>query len=601
MAKLLEIPTFLPNKSVVLNAPEEFLLPNYSAGESRNMEFYNSLLQGRLGLAKFDTKVLDGPILLMDQFWKFTGSWYFMICTTKDILKYDFANLRYDYLTPLLIGTGTNSITIGTGASAYIVIGTGVNFTTEGIKAGDYIKIGTGATHTGSTWYQVSTKDSATQLTLTTAATACSGSQYVIRKTFAGSQSDMWCAATYVDASLGDVWIATNGVDTPVRYTGTGQVQALTNLPSGFTSARYVDEYKDRLIFAWTVEGGNQPQRIRWSAVADCEGVGAWDDLDFMDFIEDGYWITGIVKFQDYLIIPRERDAIVFRWVGGNYTFDYEKSSSFAGCWAARSLVPLENALYYYGPDNKFHSWNLLSDTVISESIYPYTQQFDPNLEAEIFGWQAETKNEIRWFVPYTNVSYNNACIVYNYEEDIIQIWEYQKEQACCSIGEYVNTTDLYVDDILWADLYVDESDGFWDARDFLSGAPIIVYGGYDGIIRNADKGYDDDGTAYSRIFESIRNNFKLPQMTKRLWKQQHWLESDISGSVTVSLKLDDKVALESTTKTISLINAARDIIKEKITWNKHAENFKTRIEATNHFAMLGFINFLFPKGKTSR
>ncbi len=598
MAKLLEVPTFLPNKSIILNKPEEFLLPNFSGEDSRNMEFYNELLQGRLGLTKFDTKVLDGPVMLQDQFWKFTGSWYFMICTTKDILKYDFSNSRYDFLTPLLIGTGTNSITIGTGASALIVIGTGVNFTTEGIKAGDFIKIGTGSTHTGATWYQVASKDSATQLTLTSAATACTASQYVIRKTFAGTQADMWSAVTYVDATLGDIWIAVNGVDKPVRYTGTGQVQALANLPTGFVSARYVDEYKDRLVFAWTVEGGNQPQRIRWSAVANCE---SYNDLDFMDFIEDGYWITGTVKFQDYLVIPRERDAIVFRYVGGNYTFDYEKSSSFAGCWAARSLIALTSALYYYGPDNKFHSWNLLSDKIISESIYPYTQYFDPNLEAEIFGWEIETKNEIRWFVPYTDVSYNNACIVYNYEEDIIQIWEYQKAQACCSIGEYLNMTDLYVDDALWAELYVDEQDGFWDAREFLDGAPNIVYGGYDGIIRNADKGYDDDGTAYTRTFASVRNNFKMPQMNKRLHKQQHWLEASIAGNVTVSLKKDDSNSYESDTKTISLINVNRDIIKKEITWNKSGENFITKIEATNHFAMLGFINFVFPKGKTYR
>lgn len=599
MAKLLEIPTFLPNKSIILNKPEEFLQPNFSSAESRNMEFYNELLQGRLGLDKFDAKVLDGPVMLIDQFWKFTGSWYLMICTTKDILKYDFTNLRYDYLTPLYQGTGVNTISIDTSVSAYIVLGTGagIDFSAN-LKAGDYIKIGTGATHSGSTWYEIASVDSATQLTLSTPAAHCTDSNFVARKIFAGTQADIWTAVTYVDAVLGDVWIATNGVDTPIRYTGNGQAQALANLASGFTTARYVDEYKDRLIFAWTVEGGNQPQRLRWSAVANCE---SWDDSDFMDFIEDGYWITGLVKFQDYLIVPRERDAIVFRWVGGNYTFDYEKSSSFAGCWAPRSLIPLESSLYYYGPDNKFHSWNLLSDTIISENIFPYTLEFDPNLEAEIFGWQVEPKNEIRWFVPYTNVSYNNACIVYNYEEDILHIWEYKATQACCSIGEYVNTTDLYVDDPLWADLYVDESEGFWDARDFLSGAPILIYGGYDGIIRNADKGIDDDGTAYNRIFSSTRNNYKLPQMNKRLWKQQHWLNSELSGSVTVSLKLDDKVALEAETKTISLINAAKDIIKENITWDKHAENFKTRIEATNHFAMLGYLNFLFPKGKTYR
>lgn len=594
MAKLLEIPTFLPNKGIVLDKPEEFLLPNFSSGDSRNMEFYNELLQGRLGLTKFDDTELSGPVLLIDQFWKFIGTWYLMICTTKDIYKYNFSEKRYDILTPLY---QTGTITIGTGASAYIVIGTGTTWLTN-LKAGDFIKIGTGSVHTGSTWYEIDSVDSNTQLTLVSAASACTDSGYVARKTFSGVQADAWSAVTFVDKNLGDVWIATNGVDTPVRYTGTGQVQALTGLASGFTTAKFVDEYKDRLVFAWCIEGGNQPQRLRWSAVANCED---WEDVDFMDFIEDGYWITGLLKFQDYLIVPRERDAIVFRWVGGNYTFDYEKSSSFAGCWAPRSLVALESQLLYYGPDNKFHSWNLLSDKIISANIFFYTKDFDPNIEAEITGWQVEYHNEVRWFVPYTNVDQHNACIVYNYEEDILQIWEYQAADACCSIGEYLNNTDLYVDDDLWAEEYVDEHDGFWDSREFLSGSPIIIYGGYDGIIRNADKSYLDDGKVYSRIFESTRMNFKLPQHVKRLWKQQHWLKSDISGNVTVSLKKDDNLYFDTTAKTISLVNTTRDIIKENLTWNKHAENFKTRIEATNHFAMLGWINFLFPKGKTYR
>jgi hypothetical protein len=162
---LKEIPTFLPNKSIILNKPEEFLKNQFSSDGSRNMEFYEEELRGRLGLLKFDTTALSGPVLLMDQFWKYDGTWSFLICTTKDIYEYDFTNSVYDILTPLLIGTGVNSISIGTGASAYIVIGTGVNFTTEGIKAGDFIKIGTGSVNQEATWYEVATKDSATQLT----------------------------------------------------------------------------------------------------------------------------------------------------------------------------------------------------------------------------------------------------------------------------------------------------------------------------------------------------------------------------------------------------------------------------------------------------
>jgi hypothetical protein len=598
MSALKEIPTFLPNKSIILNKPEEFLKNQYSSDQSRNMEFYNEELRGRLGLLKFDTTALSGPVLLQDQFWKYDGTWSFIIATTKDIYKYDFNALSFEILTPLVIGTGVNSITIGTGAAAYIVIGTGGSFVTQGIKAGDFIKIGTGNVNAEATWYEVASRDSSIQLTLTTPAAACSASQFVIRKCFTGATSDQWHAVTFQDSILGETWIATNGVDTPIRYLGSGQVQSLSNLPTGFVSAKYVDVFKDRVIFLHTIESGAQPQRERWSAVANCE---SWDDLDLLDFIESGYWITGSLVWNGYHIVFRERDALVGRWVGGTAIFSYEGNSSCSGVWAANSIVSTVNKIFYYGPDNKFHSWNLITEEDISEIINPYVVNFDPNLESQIFGYQFEAKSQMRWFVPYGNPTYHNAVIVWDYANENLYIWEYEQPQALCSIGEYLNSTDIYVDDSIWGELYVDEQDGFWDDRTFLSGAPIMLYGGFDGILRKADIGFNDDGVDYNRVFESVRNNYKMANMTKRLWKQQHWLLTDISGSVTISLKTDDNKTWKTDTKSISLIDSTRDIIKKNITWDKHAENFKTRIEATNHFSMLGWIDYIFAKGNTNR
>ena len=595
MSKLIGINTFLPNKGIVLNSPEEFLKNNYSSGDSRNMEFFEQFLQGRLGLTKFSNTMLSGPVLLIDQFWKFNGTWHLMICTTKDIYSYDFTNLRFDILTPVYT---TGTITIAAGTPTIVTGAGGANFTTAAIKAGDFIKIGSGSVHTGSTWYQVLTKDSDTQLTLTTSAATCAGSAYVIRKIFNGASTNFWDSVTYQDAILGDVWVATNGIDTPIRYTGTGQVQALTGLPAGFTTCRYVDEFKDRLILAWTVEGANQPQRVRASAVANCESYAA---LDFWDLMEGGFWITGTTRFDNYLIIMRERDAEIGRWVGGDSIFDFEPASSCMGAWASQSIVEAGDYIYYYGPDNKFHRWNLLRDEVISEEIFPWTKDFDPNLEQYVFGWMMEGKNQIRWFVPHSSSTYNNACIVYDFAENVLHIWEYENTQACCSMGEYIRNSDLYADDVIWGEYYADTTTGFADDRTLLDGAPIPVYGGYDGYIRIADSGYNDDTGEYTRVFESVRQNFKLPTEIKRLKQQQHWLNSELAGNITLKLKKDDSNSWETDTKTISLIDGARDIIKKNITWNKAAQNFKLRIEASNHFAMLGYISSVFSKGKTIR
>lgn len=607
MSTLKIIPTALPNKGIVLNKPEEFLKNNFSTADSRNMEFHDELLQGRLGLTKFDSTELSGPVLLVDQFWTFAGTWYLLFATTKDIYSYNFAvgtgtASYFDILTPVYT-TGSISVD-GTGASPTVVLGSGIetDFDGNGIKAGDFLKVGTGTPTTNDTWYEVATVTAGTgtsaELTLTAAGPSVFDSQFTIRKCFSGTSTDFWQSRTFIDSNLGDTWIATNGVDMPIRWTGTGQIVILGTGSSGITAAKFVEVYKDRVIFLWTVESANQPQRIRWSAVADCE---TWDSGDFKDFMDDGYWITGTSLMADYHVIFRERDAYLGRYVGGDYTFDHDKSSSCAGLWASNSLVVLERDAYYYGPDNKFHHWNLLTDEAISEEILPRTKDYDPNLEQYIYGWNVESRNQIRWMAPYSDTSYNNEMVVYDYSQGTLYLWEYEQEQALCCIGEYLNTEDLYVDYDPWDDYYVDEQDGFWDTRLFLDNAPVLVYGGYDGYIRNADTGYDDDGTAYTRVFESIRENYKLPYNKKRLWKQQFWFNSEVDGNVTIKLKKDDSNTFVSTTKTISLIDTTRDIIKKNISWDKEAQNFKTRVEATNHFAMLGYLNFIFKKGTTYR
>jgi hypothetical protein len=599
MSKLQILPVALPNKGISLDKPEEFLKNQYSTGDSRNMEFYNQLLQSRLGLTKFDTEVLSGPIMLIDQFWKFEGTWFLMVATTKDIYSYDFTNTIFNILTPVY---NTGLIKVGTGAAADIVYGIGsVDFDGNGVDPGDFIKLGTGSATTADTWYEVSTVTAGTgpaaELHLTAAGPVTASSQFTVRKCFNGTSKDFWKARTFIDKNLGDTWCAVNGVDTPIYYTGTGQVVPFPTLPTGFTTAKFIEVWKDRLIFLWTVEGGqNQPQRERWSDVAD---LTTYSDLDFHDFMDDGYWITGTGVMASSHIVFRERDAQIGSYIGGDYTFDYNKSSSCAGVWGLNSLVLMEREAYYYGPDNKFHHWDMISDKVISESIYPHVKEYNPGLEQYIFGYQVEARNQIRWLCPHSDTSYNNEVIVYDYIEDIINIWEYEQAQACCSIGEYLNTTDLYLDDAIWGEYYLDEQEGFFDDRTFLDGAPIIIYGGYDGIIRKADTGTDDDGTDYNRVFEGIRDNFKMPHKNKRLWKQQFWFTSQIAGSLTIKIKKDDSNTFEAETHAISMVDADRDILKKSITWNKHAENFKLRIESTSHWSLLGWLSYVFQKGGT--
>jgi hypothetical protein len=127
----------------------------------------------------------------------------------------------------------------------------------------------------------------------------------------------------------------------------------------------------------------------------------------------------------------------------------------------------------------------------------------------------------------------------------------------------------------------------------------VIVYGGYDGYVRKADQGIQDDGVDYTRTFRSIRDNFGTPNRYKRLGRQEFWFEKEGAGDeVTVKIRKDDNETWEDQTKTISLYHATKDKIKDSIIWNKHARNFQIEIEATDHFALLGYLNDIYLKRK---
>jgi hypothetical protein len=156
---------------------------------------------------------------------------------------------------------------------------------------------------------------------------------------------------------------------------------------------------------------------------------------------------------------------------------------------------------------------------------------------------------------------------------------------------------ELYVDDAPWADYYVDEQVGFWDDRTFLSGTPVILYGGYDGYIRSADTGATDDGEDFTRLFRSVKNNFSMPNKKKRLKRQQWWLNSG-AGSIDVKIRKDDNADFDTAYQNISLVSD-QAVIKKNITWDKVSENFEFQIEAQNHFELLGFLNTITEKGST--
>lgn len=590
------VPTFMPNAGIVLNAPQEFLPVNVSV-KSRNMEYFNGLLQARLGLTKLDAAILSGgaPINRQYSFRLSNGSIFYMFFTTKDVCYYDFSTAKYVYITPVYT-TGTIAVS-GTG-----VTGVGTAFLAN-VKIGDFLKVGAGNIDSNATWYKVTNVADNTHLTLATSAgTVGAGSAYVVRKTFTANSLQPWFCYPFVDNSLGDVLLATNGSDGPIYWDGIATTVSFiptgggNQLPANFV-AKYIKVYKNRVIWAWCVEGGiNNKKRIKWSGVANFQSYQA---IDFIDLLDEDTEIRGLCIFDDFLMVGKEREWYVGRPDLTTFVFQFSKSSTAEGLKSQGSVIVRKDYVYYYGFDKKFHRWNILRDEILTEEIFLETQNFDQNLEQFIEGFDFYKKNQIRWFCPYVNNNgYNNYTVVFDYHDHKLNVWDCPNVTAQCSMGYYILVSDLYVDDPTWGEYYLDQQEGYWDDTTFVGNAPVFLYCGYDGIVRIADQGSTDDGSTINYLFRSTRNNFQMPEYVKRLYKQQFWFVVDPTTSITVRLLRNDSTSYDPVIKTIPLQSASADIVKKMITWDKEAQDFQIEISSTSFFAMLGWMNFIMRKRK---
>jgi hypothetical protein len=63
-------------------------------------------------------------------------------------------------------------------------------------------------------------------------------------------------------------------------------------------------------------------------------------------------------------------------------------------------------------------------------------------------------------------------------------------------------------------------------------------------------------------------------------------------------MRIDNSSSYHGTTKTITLApEGDEEVVKESVVWDLHAIAFQPELSATNFFALIGFFNYIFPKG----
>jgi hypothetical protein len=271
---------------------------------------------------------VDGEqVLLIDQFFKQTGTQTLILGTKKDLFRFDATNNLLKYLSPQY-GTGTVSVI---GAYPYadddtLITGNGTLWDTDVLSranadVGDYIHFGDADyVDQDATWYEIKEVISNTSLVVHGDASGESTGVYTIRQCFQGTEFDAWSTDVFINAqpSGEDRWFATQGTDPPVYWNTTDDTSM--RFDPGFT-CRVLRLHKNMLLYGDLVESGvAKPSAVRNSDVANPQDVtnGLASEFTSTDAIDGLMELTPI---GDVMAAYHERSINLLQFVGLPYIF----------------------------------------------------------------------------------------------------------------------------------------------------------------------------------------------------------------------------------------------------------------------------------------
>jgi len=203
-------------------------------------------------------------------------------------------------------------------------------------------------------------------------------------------------------ATLLSKLIITNMLDAPKKWDGTSELQDLGGNPP---RAQFVVTHKNYLFMARSNEG---PSRLYFSSVLN---IDEWPALNFIDISpNDGDWITGLLPYDDYLIITKNRSV----WLlvgGGPSDFEVRRIHDGIGCVAPRSLVRVVDSFAFVSTEGIYLS-DISTPTLISERLKETWKKLNRRRLHQIAAEYYDHK--LRVDVPYGSSIHNNMRIIYD-------------------------------------------------------------------------------------------------------------------------------------------------------------------------------------------
>lgn len=294
-------------------------------------------------------------------------------------------------------------------------------------------------------------------------------------------------------ATLLSKLVITNKLDAPQVWDGINAVAALGGTPP---HAQFVAAHKNYLFMAHTT---NNPSRLHFSEVLNIE---SWPALNFIDISpNDGDWITGLMPYDDYLIITKNRS--IWLLVGtGTSDFEVRRLHAEVGCVAPRSLVRVGEAFAFVFHDGIYMS-DLSQPVLISERL----KKTWHGLNRRRLNQACATffDHKLRVDVPNGSSTINNLRIIYDSIRKALMLEEFIDHASC-----YTKFTE--------------------------AGQEVLLYGhSNEGQVSQADNGSTDAGQPINFVWESKNFDFGLPEHIKR-WRKVFMGFAPASSSTVVNV-----------------------------------------------------------------
>lgn len=276
-------------------------------------------------------------------------------------------------------------------------------------------------------------------------------------------------------ATMLNTLIITNMLDPPKKWNGTDAVEELGGTPP---HAQYVAIHHNYVFMARTLAN---PNRLYFSEVLNFD---SWPVLNFIDVSpNDGDWITGLMPYDDYLIIAKNRSIWLLMGTGPS-DFEVRRIHDGVGCVAPRSLTKMAQSFVFASSEGYYMS-DLSQEVLLSERLKETWRGLNQRRLNQIAAIYYDHK--LRIDVPNGSSTINNLRIVYDTIQKALSLEEFSDHASC-----YAKFTE--------------------------AGHEILLYGhSTEGQVSRADYGTTDDGEPLAMAWGTKYFNFGSSAIEKKL------------------------------------------------------------------------------------